>query len=265
MTSVAISQPSLADALRIQLRVIGALFMRELTTRFGRDNLGYLWLFFEPLLLGTAIGSAHLATGHHLPHNLNVFAYYVLGYMPFYLFRGVINRSPSAIQANQSLLYHRRVTVLDIMIARNLVEVASVTGALACFLTFFGMLVDVWPAEPGKMFGALILMGLFCNGVSMLIAAGSVFSEMFDRVTHLFTYLSMPFIGALYMVDWLPTSLQEDALLIPTVHLFELGREGQFGSGVPFHYSLEYIGGWVVILNLLGMLALRVARRKLVI
>lgn len=265
MASLLASQPSLAEALRIQLRVIGALFMRELSTRFGRDNLGYVWLFLEPLILGTAIGSVHIALGHYLPHNMDVFVYYVLGYLPFYLFRGLINRAPSAIQANQSLLYHRRVTVLDIMVARNLVEVASVAGAMVCFMAGFGVVLGAWPAEPAKVFGALMLMGLLCHGISMLLAAGSVYSELFDRVTHLFTYLSLPFIGALYMVDWLPVSLRGDALQIPTVHLFELARDGQFGTAVPTHYHLDYVLAWVVALNLLGMLALRVARRRLVI
>jgi hypothetical protein len=34
----------------IQRRVIGALLMREIITRFGRDNLGVLWLFVEPMM-----------------------------------------------------------------------------------------------------------------------------------------------------------------------------------------------------------------------
>jgi capsular polysaccharide transport system permease protein len=45
---------------RMQQRVIGALIVREMHTRFGRHYLGYAWLFFEPLLLGTCIGLMHL-------------------------------------------------------------------------------------------------------------------------------------------------------------------------------------------------------------
>ena len=33
---------ALLPALRVQLRVVGALTLRELGTRFGRDNLGYI-------------------------------------------------------------------------------------------------------------------------------------------------------------------------------------------------------------------------------
>ena len=40
---------SLARSLRIQGRVLHALLMREVITRFGRDNLGVLWIVAEPV------------------------------------------------------------------------------------------------------------------------------------------------------------------------------------------------------------------------
>lgn len=33
-----------------QARIIGALMMRELITRYGREGLGFLWLVLEPLV-----------------------------------------------------------------------------------------------------------------------------------------------------------------------------------------------------------------------
>jgi len=42
MTTV--EKGSFSDALRIQGRVLYALLMRESVTRFGRANLGALWL-----------------------------------------------------------------------------------------------------------------------------------------------------------------------------------------------------------------------------
>ena len=35
---------------RRHARLLWALMMRELSTRYGRDNLGFLWLIGEPLL-----------------------------------------------------------------------------------------------------------------------------------------------------------------------------------------------------------------------
>ena len=46
--------------LSVQLNVIGALLMRELHTRYGRENIGYIWLILEPLTLASVIAARFL-------------------------------------------------------------------------------------------------------------------------------------------------------------------------------------------------------------
>lgn len=258
-------EASLYDCFRIQSRVIGALILREMGTRFGRDNLGYLWLFLEPLMLGSAIGFLHYVSGHGMPGGLDPFVFWTIGYVPYFLFRSIVNRAPNSVAGNQSLLYHRRVTLLDIMLARHLLEGAAVGIALAVFLLAFGVVLGTWPKEPGLIvLGMLLMLGL-SHGLALLIAAGSVYTELFERVTHLFTYLSIGILGAFFMVFWLPTELQQAALLVPTVHCFELVRHGLYGTLVPTHYDIGYVIAWAAALNLLGMAALRKARRHLIV
>lgn len=259
------AQPRLRDAFAIQRSVVGALLMRELASRFGRENLGFVWLFLEPALLGGVIGLVHHLTGHGLPGGIDVFSFWVLGYIPYFLFRAVVNRAPVAIVSNQSLLYHRRVTILDVMVSRNLLEGAAVLGAMAAFILALGAVNGTWPEQPAKIVAGMALMLGLAHGISMLVAAGAVYSEMFDRLTHLVTYLSLPVLGAFYMVFWLPTELQEAALWIPTVHCFELVRNGQFGDAVPTTYDIPYVLACIAVLNLFGMAALRKARRDLVL
>jgi capsular polysaccharide transport system permease protein len=252
-------------ALRVQLRVLGALILREMSTRFGRENLGYLWLFAEPLLLGSAIGALHHTTGHGLPGGLHVLFFWVTGYVPFYMFRSVINRAPSAVVANQSLLYHRRITLLDILLARNLLEGAAVMGTLLIFLMAFGMTLNLWPQEPALVVLGMISMLAMSHGAGLMLAAGAIYTDLVDRVIHLFTYVTMPFSGAFFMVFWLPTDMQRQALWIPPVHSFEMIRRGLYGTTVPTTYDVGYMVTWIIALNLAGLLMLRVARRRLVV
>ena len=51
----------LSDAWRVERRVIWALMLREMMTRYGRHNIGFLWLFAEPMLftLGCFVGCRH--------------------------------------------------------------------------------------------------------------------------------------------------------------------------------------------------------------
>jgi capsular polysaccharide transport system permease protein len=252
-------------ALRVQLRVLGALILREMSTRFGRENLGYLWLFAEPLMLGTAIGALHHVTGHGLPGGLHVLMFWVTGYVPFYMFRSVINRAPTTVVANQSLLYHRRITILDIMLARNLLEGGAVMGTLVIFLAAFGMALDLWPKEPALVVFGMAAMLAMAHGAALILAAGAIYTDLIDRVIHLVTYVTMPFTGAFFMVFWLPTEMQHQALRIPTVQCFEMIRRGLFGTAVPTTFDVPYIITWIIGLNLAGLLMMNVARRKLVV
>jgi capsular polysaccharide transport system permease protein len=258
-------QASLWSCFRIQTRVLGALTLREMGTRFGRDNLGYIWLFLEPMLLGGAIGTLHLASGHAMPGGLDPFVFWVVGYIPFYLFRGIVNRAPVGIAGNQSLLYHRQITVLDIMLSRHLLEAAAVGIALMLYLILFGAVLDEWPEEPGLIVLGMVLMLGLAQGLAFLIAAGSTYTELFERITHLAVYLCMGLTGAFFMVFWLPTDLQAAALTIPTVHCFEMVRHGLYGTLVPTTYDIPYVLAWTAVLNLLGMAALRQARRHMIV
>jgi capsular polysaccharide transport system permease protein len=264
--TIAVTPPlGLREAFLLQCRVIGALLLREMSGRFGRENLGFVWIFIEPALLGGMIGIMHHVTGHGLPGGIDVLSFWVLGYIPFYLFRAVVNRAPGAIVSNQSLLFHRRITILDIMIARNLLDGAAVLGAMAVFVLVLGAATGTWPEEPAKLVLAMALMLGVAHGLSLLIAAGAVYTELFDRLTHLITYLAMPLLGCFFMVFWLPTELQEIALWNPTVHCFELMRRGQFGTAVPTFFDIPFVLSCIALVNLFGLAALRKARRDLVL
>ena len=43
----------------LQIKVIGALLMREIHTRYGRENIGHLWVIGEPMLFCTGSPITH--------------------------------------------------------------------------------------------------------------------------------------------------------------------------------------------------------------
>jgi capsular polysaccharide transport system permease protein len=61
-------RPSLADywrGLKVQARVLNALMIRELMMRYGRGNIGFLWLIVEPMLLcAGVVGLRWMIQGH---------------------------------------------------------------------------------------------------------------------------------------------------------------------------------------------------------
>ena len=255
------ARPLLIVCARQQLRVIGALIIREMHTRFGRRRFGYLWLFFEPLLLGAMIAVIHGVRGSEgIRGN---FEFFSIGYVLFFNFRGIVNRSSGTIGSNRGLLYHRQVTLPDLFFARNVIEGVASTGVMAIFaFAAVAMGGDV-PDSPMKMLLALGLMLLLCQGIGMLLAAGSSEWEGVERFVQMATFLMMPFSGLFFMVDWLPEWMQEAMLWIPFVHVFELLRDGQFGDLVRPIYDLTYVAAWILGAHLLGLAALRVVRARI--
>ncbi len=251
-------------ALQLQATVIGAILMREIHTRFGRHNLGYIWLFIEPMILAGCIAGVHKLSGHSMAGGIDPLAFYVVGYTPYYLFRSILNRAAGSLQANAPLFFHRQVTYMDVIIARNLLDLGAVLMALLVMLSCIGAVTSVWPDDLVWMSVGVMFIAAFCHGISLIIVAATAWGhENVERVVHPFTYLMIPLTGAFIAVWWFPSELQEIILLNPTVHMFEIIREGQFGAVVPHYYSVSYVVASVALVNVVGLVALRAASRHI--
>nr|WP_305123542.1 ABC transporter permease [Roseomonas sp. GC11] len=246
-----------------QLRVIGALIMRELLTRFGRSRTGYFWLLAEPMMLAISISSLHVLSGHDLPNGLPTFWFYAMGYTPFVMFRSIVNRGANVIDANMSLLYHRNITLLDLSIARNMMEAVVCSTIILLFMTVAALFFDEWPHRPALFFLGLIESALLAHGFAMLLASLEVFYEPVERFVHPITYMLMPISATFYMLSSLPYEAREAMLWNPIVHVHEMNRWAMFGDRIVPYYDISYVWLWIIGLNLLGMAGLRAARPRL--
>lgn len=247
-----------ASGLRTQLRVTGALIMREIITRYGRHNIGFMWVFVEPMMFTVGVVVVWSLLRTHTT-KLPLIPFLITGYSSVLLWRNTIGRCGNAIEPNRSLLHHRHVRVLDLFIARLLLEVA---GASISFLTL-GILLTLagfleLPADIFSMILAWLLLAWFAMGMGLLIGSLSVLSESVDRVWHVIGYLFLPVSGAFFMVDWLPKRIQAIALYVPTVNTTELLRGGYFGSGIHAHYDLRYTITVNLVLTLIALAAVKV-------
>ena len=238
----------------IQRRVIGALFMREVLTRFGRHNIGFLWLFVEPMLftLGvTALWSiAKAGHGSDLP----IVAFAITGYSSVLLWRNMPARCIGAITPNLALMYHRQVKVTDIFAARLLLEAGGATCSFIVLTLFFSFIGWIEPPEDlGKVIFAWFMLAWFGASLAVLMGSLSEQSEVIEKLWHPTSYLLFPLSGAAFMVDSLPEQAQNFVLLLPMVHGVELLREGYFGSVFKAHYDMEYMAIICLVLTLLAL------------
>jgi capsular polysaccharide transport system permease protein len=102
--------------LLIQRRVIVALVIREIYSRFGRESLGFAWTVAEPLVFAVPVLLMWRAIRPSHEHGVLVMPFLWSGYLPLLLFRHLGGRILLFIRQNASLLYHRQVTILDILL-----------------------------------------------------------------------------------------------------------------------------------------------------
>ena len=147
-------QTSLWESLLIQKRVVGALLLREVITRYGRNNIGFLWLFVEPLLLTLMIVLLWRFVRADRLSDLNIVAFVLTGYPMAMMWRHASARAIGAISANAALLYHRNVRILDTLWSRMLLEVAGAT--IAQVVIIFALWIINWIDAPYDVFYMLI-------------------------------------------------------------------------------------------------------------
>ncbi|WP_161974051.1 ABC transporter permease [Rhizobium deserti] len=242
--------------------MVFALLMRELYTRFGRDNIGFLWIIVEPILfccavvlLWTIIKSEHSIAVALVPFLLT-------GYMPLLMYRHTTARIMRCMQANSALLYHSKVTIFSMYTARIVLEVLSTITAfsISCFAFWIFGVVEA-PRDVSLMLLGWGLYVWITVSVSILVGSLSERSELTEKIWQPLSYITIPLSGTFFMVDWLTPSMHDIAALMPMISAVELIRGGYFGDTVTVHYNLVTSFYFCLLVTVAGLFLLKDARR----
>ena len=227
------------DGLRIQGRVIKALMIRELVTRFGRENIGFLWIMGEPLLFAGLVGALWSYLKGPESHGIGIIPFVVSGYIPLTFLRHSFGQSAKIFVANSALLYHRQVKVLDFIFVRVSLEAI---GAMMAYL-FAGIVLLFFGAFPIPADVALLIAGwaiyvLFVLSICLVLAPLSEMSTAVEKLVPVSVYVAIPFSGVFNMASWLPAGVREYLMWSPLVTGMEMMRAGLFGELVVPYYDV---------------------------
>lgn len=257
---------SLREGARIQFRVITALAIRELTTRFGRENIGFLWIMAEPLLFAVLVSIMWTIMKGPEEHGVGVVAFVVTGYLPLTLFRHGVGRSISVFQVNSSLMYHRQIQILDFIFVRVLIEVA---GTLMAYVFICAILIylDLFPvpADIGLFLAGFLLYSFFTLSVCLIVAPASEMSTALEKFMPVTTYIMIPVSGTFNLVSWLTPEARDVLLWSPPVNAMEMMRYGIFGDQITPYYGFAVPVLVPMVLTLIGLFLCRTVRRHLVV
>ena len=247
-----------------QMHVVFAVLLRETKTRFGDNQLGYLWAFIEQgLMIGMFIGFSTVF-GRTAPPGMSMVAFLTTGIVPFSLFRDTTGRCMSAVDSNKGLLFYPQVRPLDLVIARAVLEVVTYLGVMTLFLG--GLALYEGPPHIESLLQALMgfaLASAFGATLGLLCCGISVFTPTLERLFPSILRIAFWFSAVFHPVESLPKAMRDIILLNPMTHAIELVRGGWFPGYHARNADPFYVLGWILVLAFLGLSVERMARRRL--
>jgi len=212
-----------------QIHVIRALLNREIATRFGKYQLGFLWMLLEPLLatllLGLLIGQI---AGRTIPEIPYVF-FLLNGRIMLQLFQGSLSAGVNTVQSNQGLLVYKTVRPLDPFIARFIFQLLSNSLSFILFC-----LISMWMGIELSLYHLHTLLAcgfitwIFGCGMGLIFGVAAAHYKEMEKVVMI---IQMPliFVSAIFTpLVALPKVAQGIMLYNPLVHTVEQSRRAMF-------------------------------------
>ena len=240
------------------LRVLFALIVREMSTKFGRSWGGYVWAIAEPLggilllsvVFGLALRSPPLGTSFML--------FYASGYIPYSAYRNVSSDVTAAIRSNRGLLSYPVVTMLDAVFAKFLLS--TLTMLVVMVILYGGVLATI--AQPVRIDFGTVALAFFLSALLGLSIGtlNCVLFTFFPTWRSIWKILTRPlFIGSgvLFLYEAVPPGMQEILWFNPLAHVIGLMRAGIFGGYHPYYISIPYVVGFSLTLFVTGAYLLR--------
>ncbi len=255
--------PDITRALKLQMRVIFALVLRETRTTFGTSALGYLWAILIP---AASIGILVLvfgAFGRSAPYGEHLAIFIALGLLTMEFYKKLEGSLMVAFRANRALLSYPPIKEIDTLIARAIL--ISATYIMIFSVTFMGLYIfDLAsiPAHGDVLFQAFLVIIFF--GFSMGIF-NAVVSSLWDSWTRIHTLINKPlfFVSAIFYVpSYLPTAAIDVLKWNPVLHLVEWMREGYYPAYNSTILMKQYPLSFALLLIVFGLLGERLWRRK---
>lgn len=247
------------------LRSIGALVLREMSTRYGRSPGGYVWALLQPLGIIVLLAFAFSLLQKSPSLGTSFLLFKATGMLILQMFIGLGNSVGQSLSYSKALLFYPRVSWIDAVIARFLLNALVLLCVMVIILTGIIVFESIrtvldWP----KIILSTIMTATFGLGIGclncFLFMRYSVWQNIWGIVTAPLFLIS----GVVFLYEDLPLLAQNILWYNPLIHLTGLMRDGFYPVYTPTYISLNYVGAWILIPMVTGLLLLRQFNRDLI-
>ncbi|MEM8537935.1 MAG: ABC transporter permease, partial [Pseudomonadota bacterium] len=223
------------------MRAVIALVLREVATTYGRSPGGYLWAVLEPAA-GIALLTLIFSAGFRSPPlGTNFALFYAAGLLPFLMYSDISGKLGQTIQFSRALLAYPRVTFLDALMARFLLNMLTQLVVHGLVLGF--ILVVQKPdttfevAKVAMAYGMLLTLALGVGTLnSFLTLAYPVWQTAWAILSRPLFLVSCIF----FNFEIVPQAYADYLWLNPLVHVVGMMRDGFYPFYQPTYVTVMY-------------------------
>jgi capsular polysaccharide transport system permease protein len=255
---------TIAYPFQVWLNVINALLLRDIRTRAGKFYTGYLVIFLMPFLHLGAVLTVFVVAGRIPPVGTQPIIFFGLSILPFVVFLYPSRQIVVGLAANRPLLYFPRVKIMDVIIARALLETANgMAVSTVVFVVLFFATGEFSPRDPFGIVCALLLtlyLGCAWGLVNALIA--HVF-HFWIYAVNLFFPLMWLLSGIIFNPHAIPSPYKEYLVYSPLLQCVEYIRYSYYEGYPSDILNARYIFWVATCMIALGLFIERSSRRVL--
>jgi len=246
------------------IRSITALMLREMSTRYGRTPGGYIWTILEPLGMIILMAYAWSLLARTPALGTSYILFKATGFLVLQVFTTLGGQVGNSLTFSRSLLRFPRVTWVDAVAARfllNMTVVYTVTFLILGGVILFErlqLLISWGPIFLAMSFAAALGLGVGCLNAFLFIR--------FPAWQQIWSILTRPLFlisGVIILYEDMPPLAQAILWYNPLLHLTGLMRDGFYVLYRPSYISFVYVGFWIIIPMVLGLLLLKRHHRNL--
>ena len=223
------------------LRAIGALILREITTTYGRSPGGYIWAILEPAA-GITLLTLVFSIGFRTPPLGTSFAlFYAAGILPLMMYTDISAKLAQTVQFSRALLAYPRITFLDALIARFILN--FLTQMMVHFIVLGFIIIFLRPTtvlDYSKIGQAYLLTVALAIGIgtlnSFLTLAYPIWHTAWAILNRPLFLISCVF----FIYESVPQPYADYLWFNPIVHIAGLMRDGYYPFYQPTYVSVAY-------------------------
>lgn len=240
------------------IRAIMALILREISTTYGRSPGGYVWAVLEPAA-GIALLTIIFSIGFRTPPLGTVFSlFYATGILPLLMYMDFAGKLAQTIQFNRALLAYPRVTFLDAIIARlllNLLTQASVQSLVVGFILVTTQVPTTFDYTKILLaYAMIIFLGIGIGTLnSFLMLAYPIWQMAWSILNRPLFIISCVF----FLFESVPQPYSDFLWYNPLVHIIGMMRDGYYPFYQPNYVSIAYPFAIGIVTLMVGLFLLR--------